>query len=73
MSRQSLVYLVIVVVSSIVALFAFGQAITLAWLSQSPAWEPELQSLQIHFWIFLLLGLIALVVGAGAVLRWIRR
>ncbi|MET3524256.1 hypothetical protein [Mesorhizobium abyssinicae] len=70
--KQFLAHFAIATVSLTVALLAIGQAITLAWLSAFPAWEPELASLQVRFWAFLAVGLIALVIGAGAVLRWVR-
>jgi len=70
-TRQFLAYVAIASVLLIVALFAFGQAVTLAWLSAFPAWEPAHASLQLRFWAFLAVGLIALVVGVGAVLRWV--
>lgn len=65
--------LAVSLVSLIVALLAFGQAATLAWLSQFPAWEPRLASLQFRFWVFLSIGLLAIVVGAVAVMRWVRQ
>jgi len=71
--RQFLAHFAIAAVSLIVALLAIGQAVTLAWLSQFPAWEPRLASLQVGFWSYLAIGLIALVVGAVAVVRWVRQ
>lgn len=73
MTKQSPAYLAIVFVSLVVALLAFGQAVTLAWLSQFPAWQPELASLQFRFWLFFSAGLTALVVGTAAVWRWVRQ
>ncbi|BCG95596.1 hypothetical protein [Mesorhizobium sp. 131-2-1] len=70
--RQFLAHFAIAAVSLIMALLAIGQAVTLAWLSQFPASEPRLASLQVGFWVYLAIGLIALVAGAGAVLRWVR-
>ncbi|MGX5800656.1 hypothetical protein ACWGS9_05360 [Bradyrhizobium sp. Arg314] len=73
MTKRSLTYLAIVLVSASIAPLSFGQAVTLAWLSQFPAWQPEFASLQVRFWIFLSVGLIALVVAAGVILRWVRQ
>ena len=57
----------------IVAVLAIGLAITLAWLSSFPGYESRLASLEYRFWVFLIMGLIALSVAAGAILRWVRR
>ena len=73
MTRQSRAYLAIVLVSLIGALVALGQAVTLAWLSQFPAWQPELASLQFRFWIYMSVGVVALLVGGGTVVHWIRQ
>ncbi|RWH66299.1 hypothetical protein [Mesorhizobium sp.] len=56
----------------IAVLVAFGQAVTLAWLSQFPAWQPELASLQFRFWIYMSLGLVALLVGGGTAVHRVR-
>ncbi|MEZ2329756.1 hypothetical protein AB6802_08535 [Mesorhizobium sp. RCC_202] len=72
MTRQSAAYAATAALSLVGALLAFGQAVTLAWLSQFPAWQPELASLQFRFWMFLSIGLVGLVVGAWAVVRWVR-
>ena len=71
--RQFLAHFAIASVSLIVALLGIGQAVTLAWLSAFPASESRLASLQFRFWVYLAIGLIALVVGAGAFLRWVRQ
>ncbi|TPJ54975.1 hypothetical protein [Mesorhizobium sp. B2-7-1] len=73
MTKQSLAYLTIASISLIGALLVFGQAVTLAGLSQFPAWQPELASLQFRFWIYISVGVVALLVGGGTAVRWVRQ
>jgi len=72
-NKPSWIYVFVAAASLIVALLAIGQAVTLAWLSAFPAQQPRLASLEFRFWVFLILGLIALAVGAVAVVRAVRR
>ncbi|CDX62162.1 exported hypothetical protein [Mesorhizobium plurifarium] len=72
MSRQPLAYLTVVLVSFVIVLLAFGQAIMLAWLSQRP--EPAGTSIAATPLLAVLFdGLIALVVEIAAVVRWVRQ
>jgi|GEM_PF-5541292 len=73
MTRQSVAYLAIVLASLVAALLAFGQAVTLAWLSQFPAWQPQLASLESRFWIYISIGVVALLVVGVAVIHWVRQ
>ncbi|PZV34171.1 hypothetical protein B5V02_34365 [Mesorhizobium kowhaii] len=72
-NRPAWVYIATAGLSLIVAVLAIVQAITLAWLSAFAVNEPRLASLNLRFWMFLIIGGASFVVCAVAVIRWVRQ
>ncbi len=71
--RPTWLFVLLILILFLAILFSVGQALTFSWLSAFPERASQLRSLEVKFWVYVILAIVLAVAEVLLIMRLIRQ